>query len=50
MNQVVPILLTNLAVVSVTDDKHKKQVDELIKYDRLIIQKQIARSLGMSNV
>jgi len=33
--------------VSVTDDKHKKQVDELIKHDRRIIQKQIAGRLGM---
>jgi hypothetical protein len=28
--------------VSVTDDKHQKQVDELIKHDRRITQKQIA--------
>ena len=28
--------------VSVTDDKHQKQVDELIKQDRRITQKQIA--------
>ena len=34
--------------VSVTDDKHQKQVDELIKHDRLITQKQIAGRLGMS--
>ena len=34
--------------VSVTDDKHKKQVDELIKHDRCITQKQIACRLGMS--
>jgi len=34
--------------VSVTDDKHQKQVDELIKHDRRITQKQIARMLGMS--
>jgi len=34
--------------VSVTDDKHQKQVDELIKYDRHITQKQIAGRLGMS--
>ena len=27
--------------VSVTDDKHQKQIDELIKHDRRIIQKQI---------
>ena len=45
VNQVVPILLTNLAV---TDDKHQKQVDELIKHDRHITQKQIAGRLGMS--
>ena len=31
-----------------TDDKHKKQVDELIKHDRRITQKQIAGRLGMS--
>ena len=35
-------------LVSVTDDKHQKQVDELIKHDRHIIQKQIAGRLGMS--
>ena len=35
--------------VSVTDDKHQKQVDELIKHDRRITQKQIAGRLGMSN-
>ena len=34
--------------VSVTDDKHQKQVDELIKHDRRITQKQIAGWLGMS--
>ena len=34
--------------VSVTDDKHKKRIDELIKHDRRITQKQIARRLGMS--
>jgi len=34
--------------VSVTDDNHQKQVDELIKYDRRIAQKQIAGRLGMS--
>ena len=34
--------------VSVTDDKHKKQVDKLIKHDRHITQKQIAGRLGMS--
>jgi len=34
--------------VSVTDDKHQKQVDELIKHDRPITQKQIAGRLGMS--
>ena len=34
--------------VSVTVDKHQKQVDELIKYDRRITQKQIAGRLGMS--
>ena len=28
--------------VSVTDDKHQKQVDELIKHDRRITQQQIA--------
>jgi len=32
---------------SVTDDKHQKQVDELIKHDRRITQKQIAGRLGM---
>jgi hypothetical protein len=31
-----------------TDDKQQKQVDELIKHDRRITQKQIAGSLGMS--
>jgi len=34
--------------VSVTDDKHQKQVDELIKHDQRITQKQIAGRLGMS--
>ena len=34
--------------VSVTDDKHRKQVDRLIKHDRRITQKQIAGRLGMS--
>ena len=34
--------------VSVTEDKHKKQVDDLIKHDRLITQKQRAGRLGMS--
>jgi hypothetical protein len=34
--------------VSVTDDKHQKQVDELIKHDCHITQKQIASRLGMS--
>ena len=34
--------------VSVTDDRHKKQVDELIKYVRRITQKQRAGRLGMS--
>jgi len=34
--------------VSVTDDKHQKQVNELIKHDRRIAQKQIAGRLGMS--
>jgi hypothetical protein len=33
--------------VSVTDDKHQKQVDELIKHDRRITQKQIAGRLGI---
>ena len=33
--------------VSVTDDKHQIQDDKLIKYDRLITQKQIAGRLGM---
>jgi hypothetical protein len=32
----------------VTDDKHQKQVDELIKHDRRITQKQIGSRLGMS--
>ena len=35
-------------LVSVTDDKHQKQVDELIKHDRRITHKQIAGRLGMS--
>jgi hypothetical protein len=35
-------------LVSVTDDKHQKQVDELIKYDCRTTQKQIAGRLGMS--
>ena len=35
--------------VSVTDDKHQKQVDELIKHDHRITQKQIAGRLRMSN-
>jgi len=34
--------------LSVTDDRHQKQVDELIKHDRHITQKQIAGRLGMS--
>jgi hypothetical protein len=34
--------------VSVTDNKHQKQVDELIKHDHRITQKQIAGRLGMS--
>jgi len=34
--------------VSVTDDRHQKQVDELMKHDRCITQKQIAVRLGMS--
>ena len=34
--------------VSVTDDKHQNQVDELIKHERRITQKQIAGRLGMS--
>jgi transposase len=34
--------------VSVTDDKHQKQVHELIKHDRRITQKQTAGRLGMS--
>ena len=34
--------------VSVTDNKHQKQVDELIKHDRRITQKQIAGRLKMS--
>ena len=33
--------------VSVTDDKNQNQVDELIKHDRRITQKQIAGRLGM---
>jgi transposase len=35
-------------LVSVTDDRHQKQVDELIQHDRRITQKQIAGRLGMS--
>ena len=31
-----------------TDDKHQKQVDELINHDSRITQKQIAGRLGMS--
>ena len=31
-----------------TDDKHQKQVDELIKHDCRITQKEIAGRLGMS--
>ena len=34
--------------VSATDDKHQKQVDELIEHDRRITQKQIAGRLEMS--
>jgi len=34
--------------VSVTDNKHQKQVEKLIKHDRRITQKQIAGRLGMS--
>ena len=34
--------------ISVTDDKHQKQVHELIKHDRRITQKQTACRLGMS--
>jgi hypothetical protein len=34
--------------VSVTDDKHRKQVDELIKHGHHITQKQTAGRLGMS--
>ena len=34
--------------VSVTDDRHQKQVDELIRHDCHITQKQIAGRLGMS--
>ena len=34
--------------VSVTDDKHQKQVVGLIKHDRRITQKQTAGRLGMS--
>jgi len=34
--------------VTVTDDKHQKQVDELIKHDRRFTQKQITGNLGMS--
>jgi len=32
----------------VTDDKHQKHVDELIKHDRRITQKQITGRLAMS--
>jgi hypothetical protein len=32
----------------VTDDKHQKKVDDLIKHDRRITQKQRAGGLGMS--
>ena len=35
-------------LVSMKDDKHQKQVDEVIKYDRRITQKQIPGRLGMS--
>ena len=31
-----------------TDDNHQKQIDELIKHDRRITQKQTAGRLGMS--
>jgi hypothetical protein len=34
--------------VSVTDDKHQKQLDGLNKHDSRITQKQIAGRLGMS--
>ena len=34
--------------VPVTDDKHQKQVDELIKHDRRMTKKQIASWLGIS--
>jgi transposase len=34
--------------IPVTEDKHKKQVDELIEHDRRITQKQIAGRLRMS--
>ena len=34
--------------VSVTHDNHQKQVDELVKHDRRITQKQIAGRIGMS--
>jgi transposase len=34
--------------VSVTDDKHQKQVDEVIKHDHRITQKHITGRLGMS--
>ena len=34
--------------VSMTDDKHQKQVDELNKHDRRITQKQTSCRLGMS--
>jgi len=33
--------------VCITDDKHQKQVDELIKHDRRVTQKQIAGKLGI---
>jgi hypothetical protein len=36
--------------VSVIDDKHQKQVDELITHDRRITQKQRAGRLGMSKI
>jgi len=35
-------------LISMTDDKHQKQVDELIKHGRRITHKQIAGRLGMS--
>jgi plasmid maintenance system antidote protein VapI len=34
--------------ISVTDDKHQKLVDELIKHDCHVTQKQIAGRLGVS--